>query len=345
MRSVRSAVPLSGCALFLALFAAGCREAAPTLPDTPSVSSAISASRISLEIFVDAATGDDAAGNGSAAFPFRTISRGLQAGSSGMTVTVRPGIYSPATGESFPLRLKDGLTLRGAAAETVTIDGAGAAVVLEDAPQARIEQLTVRGGGQAGMVLGFSSTAALCALRQNFRGVVCESSASVEDCLIENNSDTGIYIRGSAAPAVRRNVIRGNGGEGVECREDSAPLLRGNDIRENQKHGVVCTDSASPLLQENTITQNVLPEVYVLFGARPTLSGNIIRDNARYNIDDARSPGQGEISALGNTWNDPQPSGTISGPADSRPNYFIKEAGNSIRFSGGAAAVRRRRLS
>jgi len=300
----------------------------------PTVSTAISASSVSLEIYVDAVNGNDAAGNGSASNPFRTIGKGLLAGSSGMTVIVKPGVYSAAAGESFPLRLKEGLALVGLGPDGVTVDGAGANYVFEDAPQSRIELLTIRGGGRAGILLRSASTVAFCVLHFNFRGIVCESAAAVEDNLIENNSDTGVYISGSAAPSIRRNAVRFNGGEGLECLNSASPAIRENEIRENQKHGVVCTDDAAPLLQGNTITRNVLPEVYVLFGARPTLSGNVIRDNARYGIDDARSPNQGEISALGNTWNDPQPSGTIIGPADFRPNYFIKEAGNSIRFSG-----------
>ncbi len=334
MERVRSVEGPAGLGLLLALLLVGCRESAPTLPDMPTVSTSISASRISLEIYVDAVNGNDATGNGSVANPFRTIGQGLQTGSSGMIVIVKPGVYSAASGETFPLRLKDGLTLQGTAAEMVTVDGAGTAVVLEDAPQARIERLTVRGGQQTGIFLRFASTVSFCALQSNFRGIVCESSAAVEDCLVENNTDTGIRIIGSAAPLVRRNTVRFNGGEGVECLNSASPAIRDNEIRENQKHGVVCTDDSAPLLQGNTITRNVLPEVYLLFSARPTLSGNTIRDNVRYSIDDARSPGQGEISALGNIWNDPQPSGTVDGPADFRPNYFIKEAGNSIRFSG-----------
>ncbi len=337
---------LGALSLICGLLVFGCRQSTPNQPDLASISLERTVSRVSVEIHVDAAAGNDSTGNGSAANPYRTIGRGLQAGGSGMIVIVRPGTYDAALGESFPLELKAGLTLRGAAAETVTVDGAGAATVIEDAPAARIERLTVRGGLQAGIRLRAASTVSSCILRQNFRGIVCDSSASIEDNLIESHADTGLHISGSAAPTVRRNVIRANGGEGVECLNSSAPVLRGNEIRENQKHGVVCGDEAQPLLEENTVTRNVLPEIYILFAARPTLAGNTIRDNVRYGLDDARYPGQGEISALGNTWNDPQPEGTVFGPADFRPNYYIKEAGNSVRFSGGEApaSVRRRSL-
>jgi parallel beta-helix repeat protein len=331
--------------IFLALVLGGCRESAPTLPDMASASSAVSASAISLEIFVDAVNGNDATGDGSAARPFQTIGRGLEAGSAGLTVIVRPGTYDQALGETFPLRLKDGLTLQGPAAAAVIIDGGGAAVVLEDASQARLEDLTVTGGAVSGLRLRFPSTVASCVIRQNFLGIDCESSVTIEDNIIENNTNSGLRIGGTASPSVRRNTVRFNGGEGIECRDSSAPSLEENEIRENQEHGIVCTNDSSPVLEGNAVTRNVKPEVYLLNAARPTLSGNVIRDNVRYGIDDARDPNQGEISAVGNTWSDPQPSGTVFGPADSRPNYYIKEPGNSIRFSGGAApaATRRRR--
>ncbi|MBM3297114.1 MAG: DUF1565 domain-containing protein [Candidatus Aminicenantes bacterium] len=316
-------------ALLNTLSAPACKTETPTQPIVPPPEPPPPAS----EIYVDAAAGDDGGGDGSESKPYRTIGMGIQKSSPGMTVIVNPGRYDAALGESFPLRLKENVTLRGADAAQVTVDGGGTDSVLEDAPQARIERLTVRGGRPAGVVLRHASALVSCVLTGNFRGVVCESSAAIESNVVRENTDTGIYLQGESSAAVRDNTVAWNDGDGVECVDSSTPRLEGNVIRENRKHGLTCTDSSAPTLEENTVTQNVLPEVYVLYDARPTLTGNVIRGNERYGIDDARSANRGQITALNNTWDDPQPMGTIHGPADRRPVYWIKEAGNSIKFS------------
>lgn len=65
-----------------------------------------------LVLFVDAAAGDD--GNvGSAAAPFKTITRALSLSSPGTIVMVQPGTYDTANGETFPLRVPAGVMLIG----------------------------------------------------------------------------------------------------------------------------------------------------------------------------------------------------------------------------------------
>jgi len=312
-----------------ALLASACRRETPTQPFIPPPEPPPSAS----DIYVDSVTGDDEDGDGSSSNPYRTIGAGLQNSSAGMTVIVNPGLYDSALGESFPLLLRAGVTLRGVDAGQVTVDGTGADSVFEDAAQSRVESLTIRGGRRAGVILRNDSTLDSCVVRENFVGIVCEAPAVIERNAVTDNTAAGLSLRGAASASVRKNTIELNEGDGVECVDSSTPRLEDNIIRENRKHGLTCTDSSAPTLEGNTVTGNVLPEVYVLFDARPILTGNIIRGNERYGIDDARSPNRGQISAVDNTWDDPQPTGTIFGPADRRPVYFIKEAGNSIIFS------------
>lgn len=78
------------------------------------------------DIHVDAYSGSDTTGNGSAAAPFKTISAGVSAASAGDQVRVAPGVYGVALGEVFPIPLTAGVALRstGGAMNTV-IDGTG----------------------------------------------------------------------------------------------------------------------------------------------------------------------------------------------------------------------------
>jgi hypothetical protein len=64
-------------------------------------------------IFVDAANGSDTRGDGSRNNPFKTITYAIQRAEAGSVIQLFPGVYSEESGETFPIRLKAGLTLRG----------------------------------------------------------------------------------------------------------------------------------------------------------------------------------------------------------------------------------------
>jgi hypothetical protein len=58
-------------------------------------------------------TGSDAFGDGSSGSPYRTISTAMDDANSGDTIKVRTGDYDFAAGESFPILLKDGVSVLG----------------------------------------------------------------------------------------------------------------------------------------------------------------------------------------------------------------------------------------
>jgi parallel beta-helix repeat protein len=319
---------VAGFGAFILLFASSCGKSTPAGPSpVPPTSPALT------DLYVDAGAGSDASGDGTSAKPYRTLTLALVKSVSGMTIHVGPGLYNGAGGEAFPISLKSGVNVLGTEAAQVMVDGGGAPYVITDAAGSRLDRVTIRGGSQAGILLQNAATLRACILEGNGRGVLCTGDAVVDGNTIRDNSGTGLTIRGTASPTISGNIIQRNGGEGAECLDSCSPRFSGNTVQENSAHGLVCGNSSAPRVEGNTITRNALPEIYLLETARPTLSGNIIRGNARYNIDDARRADQGVIAAAGNTWDNPQPAGTVSGPADRRPNYFIKEAGNSITFS------------
>ncbi|MCC7169118.1 MAG: DUF1565 domain-containing protein [Planctomycetes bacterium] len=75
---------------------------------------------------VDAMLGNDVTGNGSMAAPWRTITRAHQAPlAPGDIVRVAAGVYDAALGESFPIVLKPGVQVTGAAPERTVVRGSG----------------------------------------------------------------------------------------------------------------------------------------------------------------------------------------------------------------------------
>src|SRR4028118_1896099 len=95
-------------------------------------------------IYVNPATGTDAAGAGtSEAAPYRTIAYALASASSGTIVQLAPGSYTSATGEVFPLVVKEGVSLRGDVAtkgQRTGIIGGG----LYGSPTAAGQNITLR---------------------------------------------------------------------------------------------------------------------------------------------------------------------------------------------------------
>ncbi len=78
------------------------------------------------DLCVDPENGDDEAGDGSGANPFRTITKALEGASSGMSIGVWPGTLDLQNGEVFPLHLPESTTLRAVMPSEDTIISGGA---------------------------------------------------------------------------------------------------------------------------------------------------------------------------------------------------------------------------
>ncbi|MEM6868837.1 MAG: DUF1565 domain-containing protein, partial [Cyanobacteria bacterium P01_C01_bin.121] len=91
---------------------------------------------------------------GTAKFPFETITRALQQARPGNVIQLAPGLYQ--AGEQFPLQVPAGVTIAGDATRSATIQGSGevqgrqAAVVLSD--RAQVREVTITNPGGIGIV-------------------------------------------------------------------------------------------------------------------------------------------------------------------------------------------------
>ena len=84
-----------------------------------------------LELWVSARKGDDQGGDGSAASPFRSLTRALshaeqQAAARGLDIHLDMGEYSARHGERFPLKLPRQARIRGLTATYTVLDAGGA---------------------------------------------------------------------------------------------------------------------------------------------------------------------------------------------------------------------------
>lgn len=236
-------------------------QATPTQPGTAMI------------FFVDPGLGSDA-GDGSQRSPFRSITQAIQSVPPNSVLILSAGTYSVETGEAFPIRLPNGMTLQGNPGQRgrgIVIRGGG----MWNSPSAGTQNITLI-GNSGGLITGVTLTN-------------------------PNTDGIGLWIE-SANPAVANNTISGNGGDGVWIVGNSAPLLTGNQIIEN-RDGVVVRDVARPVLRQNIIAQNERDGVVAIAQSRPDLGTstqpgqNVLQQNGQFQI---YASTQEPILAIGN---------------------------------------------
>ncbi len=237
--------------------------------------------------YVSSTNGNDASGDGSPGNPYRTLGRGLQdVARAGGNVFALPGFYS---GESFPLSLPSGVTLRAAGADVTEIQGnSGCGVLFQDAMGSELVGFTVKNAGRSSPV-DFLEDSAVCLyggsdnlvhnniLRSNRSGVrIEESDPQVFLNTIVQGDVHGVTLRypDTAATSVTNNVIADNSGTCVyyEIAEADAPdagnLVFGNTLFPG---GCGSTTSGSSLSGNNTEADPQLDENYI--AQNPASSG------------------------------------------------------------------------
>jgi uncharacterized repeat protein (TIGR02543 family) len=161
---------------------------------------------------------------------YSTIQSAINASGSGDIVRVAQGTYSPSTnGESFPIVMKDGVSLKGAGATVTILDAEKTNRVINCdniGSATRIEGFTITGGSAGGTYGG------------------------------------GIYCSWSS-PIIHNNIITKNwswmGGGGIYL-TNSSPTIANNLITQNttggQDGGGICLFNSSPNIINNTIVGN-----------------------------------------------------------------------------------------
>jgi parallel beta-helix repeat protein len=250
-------------------------------------------------LYVDAKTGSDR-NPGNNQLPFKTITQAIAQVRPGMTIQLSPGIYNTGTGEVFPLKLPQGVTLRGepeSQGKGIQITGGG-------------KFLSPTWAGQSVTIVATdgSQTIGLSLTNPNTRGTAIwiETGAPLIEANHFVGSDReGVFASGTATPTVRNNLFEQNGGDGISFTRDSGGIMEGNTVRYNgfgisvsdrampklirnqvshNKDGMVINGDSRPLLTSNRITDNGRDGIVVTNNASPTLKQNSFRDNEQYDL-------------------------------------------------------------
>lgn len=214
------------------------------------------------------------AGTGTEATPFQTITQALSQAQSGTTVQLRPGTYTSNSGETFPLILKTGVTLRGEPSSRgrgIELTGGGKFLSPSWAGQ-NVTIVAQSGATVVGLTLKNANT------RGSAVWVEAGSPTIANNTFVGNNRE-GVFVSTTATPIVRDNLFNQNQGNGVSFTRDSGGLLERNIIRDSG-YGVAIGERAKPTLTNNQIIQN-LDGLVVVGNSRPTLRQNLIANNKR----------------------------------------------------------------
>lgn len=282
-------------------------------------------------LFVNPSVGDQTIGNGSEAAPFKTITQALKSAQPNSVIVLFPGTYSTSSGETFPLRLKQGVSIQGdprTRGSNIIIQGGGTFL----SPTFARQNITILGANQASLT-GVTVT------NSNPRGYglwIESSNPAVSDNTFTGNSHDGISITGNSAPTIRSNYFHQNGangmtiygtsqpevrenvfektGFGVNIAQKAAPILTGNRITQNRS-GIVTQANAQPVLRGNVIEGNIEDGLVAIATSQPDLGtktapgGNVFRQNGRYDINASAS--KQVIPAFGNQLANAQISGNV----------------------------------
>jgi parallel beta-helix repeat protein len=304
------------------LFVANAQASIPNTGTTASVeedSILLTQANSANVLYVDPSGGNDA-GNGSQSAPFKTITQALKAATPNTVIVLAPGTYSAQSGETFPIRLKSGVTIQGdprSRGKQIVITGGG----MFPSPTASTQNiaiLTADGAGLTGVTVTNSNPRGYAVWVESSSPLIADNTltGSTHDGVSVNgnsapiirgnhfkeNGGNGISVFGSSTPEIRDNVIE-NTGYGVNISQNGAPTLVGNQIVRNRS-GVVIQAKGRPILRNNQIEGNQQDGIVVIAQAQPDLGtasergGNIIRNNGQLDVN-AEATNQ-MIPAFGN---------------------------------------------
>lgn len=249
-------------------------------------------------IFVNQQTGTDSAGGGTEAAPFKSIAFALQQAQAGTVVQLAPGSYTKESGETFPLVVKAGVTLRGDETnrgQGIVITGSGKYTSRTFAQQ-NISILAENGSTISGITV----------TNPDSRGTavwVESTNPTITSNTFTSSKREGVFVTGTGNPVIENNIFVQNEGNGVTVVRSAKGEIRKNTFQ-STGFGIAVGDQASPTISENQIVQNN-GGIVINGSAKPILRGNVIQEsrdngivvtqNAQPDLGTQESPGKNFI--------------------------------------------------
>ncbi|MEO0737435.1 MAG: DUF1565 domain-containing protein, partial [Cyanobacteria bacterium J06649_12] len=212
-------------------------------------------------------TGSDELGTGDVEQPYKTITQAVRmAPTTSAVLLLAPGHYSRESGESFPLRLRPGMTIQGNSGETRNTIIAGGGEFRGDDQTQNVTIVTSDRSGLANVavsnpkgsgvwITGGTPVLRRVALVSNaVAGVQVANGAPVIENSYFNRNQQGISIRGVGRAIVRGNYFEATG-RAITVASPATPAINNNRIARNDV-GIALKNNARPVLEANVLDGN-----------------------------------------------------------------------------------------
>ena len=291
-------------------------------------------------IYVNPKSGDDSQ-LGKKTAPLKTITQALKIATFGTTIKLSSGTYNEEAGETFPLIIKNQITIVGntkTQGHNIVIKGGGDFV----SPTGAGQNVAIAALKDAGGVLGVTVTndhsrghglwiessspkvVSNTFTRSGNTGVSVngKSSPVIEDNYFYNNSGNGLLVYGTSQPQIVKNTFEQTG-FGVSAVQDTALTLTSNYFDSN-RIGIILEGNSQATLRDNEIINSgetgltAIANSQVDLGTNDKPGNNTFRSNKKLDIQNATS---NEIVAVGT-----ETSGGTEGNINFESGEFIANA-------------------
>ncbi len=258
----------------------GVVNAGATYPESIAPTLTAQAPATAAVIYVNPATGADSAGAGTTeaapyksisagagtteAAPYKSISFALSQAQPGAVIQLAPGNYNQESGETFPLLLKPGVTLRGDEAtkgQAILITGGGFYTSRTFARQ----DITIL-ADQDSTIAGVTVT------NPNSRGTgvwVESTNPTIKNSTFTNSVREGVFVTGTGNPKIEGNLFVQNKGNGISIARAAQGEIRSN-LFQDTGFGLAIGGTSTPLVVENQIVENQ-DGLFISESAKPVL--------------------------------------------------------------------------
>ncbi|MGD1950328.1 MAG: DUF1565 domain-containing protein [Leptolyngbyaceae cyanobacterium] len=275
MKFVRDRVALLAIAALITALPAKAQE--PLLSRSPGENTSHQSPQSYDVLHVNAATGSDQQGIGSAEQPYKTITQALRlAPATSTVILLAPGHYSRDSGEQFPLRLRAGLTIQGNAGEArnTIIAGGGEFQTGDTTQHATI--LTTDRSGLANVAVSNSKGSGVW---------ITTGSPILRRVALVSNAIAGVQVT-DGAPVIENSYFTGNQ-YGLSIQGNGRAIIRGNFF-EATGRAITIASPATPIINNNRIARNDVG-IALKNNARPLLEANVLDDNSRNGVVEVES--------------------------------------------------------
>lgn len=196
----------------------------------------------------------------------------------GTVIQLTQGIYSTETGESFPIKLPAGVTLRGepiVRGLNTLIRGSGKFISPTFASQnitiladddVRIEGITITNPNSRGTAIWVESG----------------KRVAIANNTLTNSDREGLFLTGTTDAIVSENLFKKNGANGLSAVGSSTGEIR-NNIFESTGFGLAIGQKSRVNVSNNSILNNT-DGIIISNLSAPTLRNNLIADSKRNGI-------------------------------------------------------------